>query len=314
MGKSILGLLDISSVKLGTADVKLYLGTEKIYPTGGYADEYLTMTAIDNCSIAFDKYIVAPYYSLDSGETWQLYDSSFEVDINAGESILWKGELIAEYPNGIGQFMARGRFNVSGNILSLVNGDNLNATPQYYNFFNLFSGTKVVNAENLILPVLDLSTYSLHDLGSYCQMFHNCEYLVTVPELPATTLGDGCYANMYSNCKSLVSVPSDYLPATSLANGCYQNMFSGCINLTSAPDLLAKTLRSEDDYCYNDMFQGCSNLAYVKCLAESIGTRDCVAGIVSDRTENGIFVKSPLCDYWEDYDIIPEGWILVDDE
>jgi hypothetical protein len=62
------------------------------------------------------------------------------------------------------------------------------------------------------------------------------------------------------------------------------------------------------------MFQGCSKLAYVKCLAESIGISVCVSGIVSPRAENGIFVKSPLCDYWEDYDIIPEGWILVDDE
>jgi hypothetical protein len=316
MGKSILGLLDISSVKFGTADVKLYLGTETIYPAG-YYDKYLTMSAIENCDISFINYQVAPYYSLDSGDTWQLYESGDVVSVASGYDILWKGELRSLTSYGIGQFVASGKFDVSGNILSLINGDNLDATPVCYRFYSLFRDTKVVNAENLVLPIKDLRPYDDGNLdgdGAYCYLFCDCKYLVTIPKLPVTHLATSCFQSMFSGCESLVSVPTNYLPLTTLKSFCYQSMFRDCTNLIQAPELPAKILRREDEYCYDEMFQGCSKLAYVKCLAESIGISVCVSGIVSPRAENGIFVKSPLCDYWEDYDIIPEGWILVDDE
>ena len=37
-------------------------------------------------------------------------------------------------------------------------------------------------------------------------MFYNCQNLVTAPELPATTLGNGCYGYMFNTCVNLTSI------------------------------------------------------------------------------------------------------------
>ena len=60
-------------------------------------------------------------------------------------------------------------------------------------------------------------------------MFFNCQSLTKAPELPATTLADGCYQYMFKACQSLTKAPE--LPATTLADGCYLCMFDGCQSL-----------------------------------------------------------------------------------
>jgi len=50
---------------------------------------------------------------------------------------------------------------------------------------------------------------------------------------------------MFSDCSSLTSAPE--LPATTLAEGCYNSMFLGCSSLTNAPNLFAIILQP---YCY----------------------------------------------------------------
>ena len=46
-------------------------------------------------------------------------------------------------------------------------------------------------------------------------MFQGCTALKTAPELPATTITNGCYSSMFSGCTSLVTAPE--LPARILA-------------------------------------------------------------------------------------------------
>jgi len=42
-------------------------------------------------------------------------------------------------------------------------------------------------------------------LAQYCYafMFSNCSSLITEPELPATTLVEGCYSCMFYGCRSI---------------------------------------------------------------------------------------------------------------
>ena len=148
-------------------------------------------------------------------------------------------------------------FNVGGNIMSLLYGDNFTGKTSFpsgttQNFKQLFqtSNSHIINAENLILPATTLAN------SCYGYMFSGCTSLTTAPELPATTLANNCYQNMFWNCSSLTTAPA--LPATTLATSCYESMFENCSSLTTAPELPVTSLRER---CYALMFKGCSSLA-----------------------------------------------------
>lgn len=139
-------------------------------------------------------------------------------------------------------------FSVSGNVMSIILGDDfISDTYSTVSLPSLFAGTKVVSAEQLVLPINQVKDCS--------EMFMGCELLQTPPKLPNTKLSKGCYKRMFYNCTSLATAPE--LPATILANYCYWDMFNGCTSLKKAPKLPSKTLAK---YCYNRMFLGCTSL------------------------------------------------------
>ena len=181
---------------------------------------------------------------------------------------MWKGTLTPTSSNGIGTFSATGNFNVQGNVMSLLYGDNYKGqtdlTGKNYAFYYLFyNNTKVINAKNLSLPATTLVN------RCYFCMFMKCTSLTTSPELPATTLAQSCYNAMFDGCTSLTTAPE--LPATTLADGCYGYMFRGCTSLTTAPELPATTLA---EFCYDYMFNGCTGLTTAPELpATTLGTR-----------------------------------------
>jgi hypothetical protein len=114
---------------------------------------------------------------------------------------------------------------------------------------------------------------------------------------------------MFYYCTSLTTAPE--LPATTLAEGCYIYMFSGCTSLTAAPELPATTLVNS---CYKNMFNGCTNLNYIKCLATKVisgSTDSWVNGVPS----TGTFIKHPSMRIWTTGTSgIPSGWTVVDAE
>ena len=60
-------------------------------------------------------------YSLDSGTTWTaLSAGSSTPTIPAGSKVLWKGDYKGTSSSDYGKFSSTGKFNVSGNIMSLV--------------------------------------------------------------------------------------------------------------------------------------------------------------------------------------------------
>ena len=140
-------------------------------------------------------------------------------------------------------------------------------------------------------------------------MFEDCYGLTTAPELPATTLAEGCYSGMFEDCYGLTTAPE--LPATTLAEGCYRFLFHGCSSLTIAPELPATTLV---DNCYFRMFNGCTNLNYIKALfrttPDDTYTGEWVKGVAS----TGTFVKSKDAT-WDVTGVngVPEGWTIFTD-
>ena len=195
-------------------------------------------------------------YSLDSGTTWSILQPGEETPIiHSGETIMWKENSIVStvYPTFNCVY---GSFDVEGNIMSLVYGDNFSGqtTLGYIAFIGLFSNcTTLVNANQMALPALKTSVSY-----AYESMFKGCTSLLTAPYLPATKLSFRCYRFMFQGCTSLISVPD--IPAMELAGGCCEYMFSGCTSLTKAPNLPALSAATS---CYGGMFQGCTSLTKV---------------------------------------------------
>ena len=248
-----------------------------------YTKEYLTFEALEDGTFTFTMDAKLPTtcvpniaYSTDNGKTWTTTDNVDNQEvvvttptITAGNKVLWKSNAVQfhsntdQYPGGnrgYGSFNSSGNYNVEGNIMSLLYGDNFNENNTFKEYVSTGYGvgsfaylfrnnTKLLSNEYLILPATILATYC------YAFMFYGCTSLTTAPELPATTLVDYCYSNMFYGCTSLTTAPE--LPATTLAQYCYNNMFYGCTSLTTAPELPATTLESS---CYYDMFYGCTSL------------------------------------------------------
>ena len=276
--------LEIQKAYVGSTEVsKIYLGAELIYPTTppgpAYSAMPLTFEIISggtlywrtNNKSLFDT--VSPKtieYSTDDGATWTEITSASgtaapTISVSAGDTVQFRGnntqlaESSTVYSSLFGD--SNVKFNVYGNINSLLSKDNYTGITSYssaYTFYNLFGtytattyNPGLISAENLVLTAPTLANYC------YGQLFHNCTSLTTPPKLPATTLAAFCYNGMFQNCTSLTGVPSNYLPATTLADYCYRGMFMNCTSLTTTPVLSATTLVGG---CYQEMFAGCTSL------------------------------------------------------
>ena len=89
-------------------------------------------------------------YSLDEGKTWvELASDTDSPSIGDGEKIMWKGEMTPNGEAGIGTFSAtvngtieNGTFNIEGNVMSLLYGDNfadkVDLTGKLFAFSKLF--------------------------------------------------------------------------------------------------------------------------------------------------------------------------------
>ena len=214
-------------------------------------------------------------YSNDT-TTWNTFDTTTTVTLaNVGDKVYIRGILNANNTSSNHtQFKMTGKIAASGNCNAIWNYGDLEAA-----------------------------------LKAYCgrHMFGGCTSLVTAPELPATTLANGCYSYMFSNCISLTTAPE--LPATTLAERCYESMLRGCTKLTTAPELPATTLAY---YCYTLMFADCKNLNKITCLATDINsswTYNWVSGV----SATGTFIKDPNMTAWTSgKNGIPDGWTVED--
>ena len=148
------------------------------------------------------------------------------------------------------------------------------------------------------------STTALADYAFY-GLFKGCSALQNAPELPWTTMGEGCYGHMFEGCDSISGAPE--LPATTLDDYCYEGMFKGCTTLDSAPSLPATTLATG---CYNEMFYGCSYLNSI-----SLGYEGNFSTTSFNDWVNGVAASGTFVYFGQDTSVgtsaIPSGWTIV---
>lgn len=283
---------------------------------------YLTFEALEAGTFTMEipsevrtQHLTSVSYSIDNGETWTTTNVDDTVQtittpsISKGGKVLWKGlgTTYNDVQSGAPSiFSSTGKFNVSGNIMSLLYGDNFEnqttfAADTAHNFGSLFYRCEtLLSAENLVLTATTLTPYC------YEHMFSCCSWLAKAPELRATTLAEGCYQNMFEVCMHLYQAPK--LSATTLAYDCYDNMFCGCTRLINAPVLPATTLATR---CYNGMFQGCISLSYIKAMFTTTPSNMYTLGWVSQVPSTGRFVKNSAAQ-WDvtGANGIPAGWTV----
>lgn len=256
-------------------------------PSHDYSREYVTFNVLEGGTIAW-KSVGSGYsrtieYSLNNG-TWTSITSSSTpttISVASGDVVKFRGTnttYAGSNTNYSGFDGGTATFNIEGNIMSLIYGDNFinnNTLSGTYNFCSLFKNSNVISAENLILP--------------------------------ATTLTPHCYRALFAQCSSLVTPPA--LPATTLATSCYRYMFQDAI-ITTAPDLLAKTLVTG---CYEGMFHRCTYLTYIKCMATNVSSVTATTDWVQYVSTVGRFVKDINTEWTVGQSGIPTRWVVVDE-
>ena len=323
-----------------------------------YSNQYLTLTCTSDVQrIYYDgglysgkiqfwadqgnPCLTSVSYSTDNGRTWNtyIYDSSsaqtlFTVYTNYGDKVLLKGIATAyyyiedptdQYIEHCSFFYGEGTFDLSGNIMSLLYGDNFRGQTvltQDYAFSALFAKNYMPNEvltltsiENLVMPATSLSE------GCYRALFAGSSgdqhQSTKACQLPSTSMDRFCYAGMFAYNVNLVEAPE--LPATTLAEECYFEMFIGCTSLETAPELPATILSIG---CYYYMFYNCTSLSYIKMLATDSSIWDSeyqhysaplfFTSWVHNVAASGTFVKSsnmtqlPL----NNTSGIPSGWTV----
>ena len=209
-------------------------------------------------------------YKLNNGQ-WQNWDMS-NITLADGDKMYIKSDdtiPMSESQAICKVFTMTGSIAASGNVMSLLN---FTETMSAYGFMFLFYNCTSLTAAP------ELPSTTLNE-GCYKAMFSDCISLITAPALPATNLTGACYQQMFYKCTSLRNAPK--LPATILATNCYNIMFYNCTSLTQAPALQATTLATG---CYQQMFQSCTSLVNAPELPATTLEGSCYCGMFINCT------------------------------
>ena len=219
-------------------------------------------------------------YSINDGEWTSITSSSdgVSIQVSTGDQVKFKGinsrYCEANKSNYSGFDAGTATFNVSGNILSMIYGDNFigQDTLNQWSFTQFFKNSKPVSAENLILLAPNVPN------SGYRALFSKCSTLVTAPkELPAITLGQYAYYYMFEDC-----------------------------SITTSPVIAAA---SKSSYCYQYMFTNCQNLNYITCLDINPST-GYYTGWTNNVSAVGVFVKDENATWSTGTNGIPTGWTI----
>jgi len=291
--------------------------------TNEYYFQYFTIESLeDNNTIKIGKskspVNLSLSYSTDNGSTWTNLTISTGIElttINTGDKIIFKGinNSFASSWDSYYRFNASKNFNVYGNAMSLLFGDNFITHPEFktgstHNLCGLFYGTTtLVDASDLILPATICTT------SCYNGMFRGCTNLTTAPELPAINSAQDCYSSMFEGCINLETAPEINL--VNMSQNCCKRMFcmSRTTKLTTPKMTKSPILRCATSAtgCYEEMFKGNGNLIEVTCLkTDNSGVCD---NWLSNVSSSGTFKKSPLKTNWpNNVSGYPSGWTIED--
>lgn len=195
----------VDNKTLGKPYVALNDTTGKIDWNGkdiDYSKMYLTIEALEDGVYNVKGNKNQYYYSINGGEWIAMQIETYDpvpITLQTGDVVRFKG-----YHAGQELFSrTEKKFNIYGNPMSLIYLDDFKDKTSYYmagsNFFMMCYQSGVVDAGNLVLPVLNLGLGSM----DYSNMFNGCTNLTKAPELPATTIGNDAYREMFKGCTKL---------------------------------------------------------------------------------------------------------------
>ena len=167
-------------------------------------------------------------YKLDDGE-WNQYIPDTKLIINKDHSVSFKDT----YGNNFSQdrnssyfnFIMTGRFNGSGNVMSLEN------------FSESIKGGNV-----------------------FARLFENCESLITAPKILCRTISSGgaFFIRMFANCTNLKKAANIYLNIITWAS--CNEMYRGCKSLVIPPKVYSTDTQGSDQF--NGFLRECFSLKY----------------------------------------------------
>lgn len=234
--------------------------------------------APENC-LTFSS---AEPFTIETGNTTKNWDGTLEYSTDGTTWSEWDGTaaIASAEHDGKQRIYMRG----SGN--SVITGSE-NVSGDVFPGFRLIDETNSdIECSGNIENLLDHETVAkgLHpSMGAYCfayLFYKGWRYLITPPELPATTLSSYCYSYMFMNCVRLAYAPK--LPALSLSSYCYRGMFRNCQSITTPPEIYATTLAYR---CCMWMFYGCINLATSPELHATTLDEECYAQMFQNCTK-----------------------------
>lgn len=306
MAASIVSYIKFTPIANGTDSVRIVLNTPN-----GSTPPFTSIPII--------------YYSSTTGKNFQQMEVAYGT--NNGQWYEFSKErpmyIYGLNPGGVTkrediyvqfQFDGTSKFNISGNIMGLIDGFNeVTKIPSLYCFYKLFWGVGLIyDASELRLPAKVIKGAAYYEMFRNCNnmvagpdidgtdnsgyggttgMFCGCKSLVECPKFSFETVGSSACREMFKDCYELINPPK-ILPATTLADSCYQSMFYSCHKLRFAPELPAKTLVNA---CYMFMFADCKELRYVKALFTTNitdGTDYTKRWMYGVDTSTGVFVKA----------------------
>lgn len=215
---------------VSTEPTYTFTAEEDVSVVGNFAMDYLTFTVLEDYpgdnSIGWGGTYPNLEYSKNFGD-WMAFTEPIN-DLNEGDTVRFRNNGNAWGATSSSSHFSTTtpqRYNLSGNIMSLLDNTLQSTTMIDSCFSYLFAHCSVVSAAGLKLPAMELTS------GCYQSMFLDCRYMTTPPELPATTMANNCYNGMFNYCNSLETTP--VLNSNALSMGCYGSMFSGCSRITS---------------------------------------------------------------------------------
>ena len=306
MAASIVSYIKFTPINNGTDSVRIVLNVPKgsTPPFTSIPIIYYSSTTGKN----FQQMEVA--YGTNNGQWYEFSKERpmYIYGINPG-GVTKREDIYVQF-----QFDGTSKFNISGNIMGLIDGFNeVTTIPSLYCFYKLFWGVGLIyDASALRLPAKVIKGAAYYEMFKNCNnmvagpdidgtdnsgyggttgMFCGCKSLVECPKFSFETVGSSACREMFMNCYELINPPK-ILPATTLADSCYQSMFYSCHKLRFAPELPAKTLVNG---CYTFMFADCKELRYVKALFTTNITNNTnytKRWMYGVNTSTGVFVKA----------------------
>ena len=247
--------------------VEVWSKVAEIYENYGY--KYLTFEFITSGTLSIirgdSSGMSKTLYYRKNGGSWtsisvENYYTEKSINVLAGDILECYATGAWAYNNTTNnvKFGGTAEFNLYGNIRSITDGINFYNKPASYApyMFQIFSGTKVVDASNCIIDY--------------------------------TYVSSNYFRGMFRGCTKLTKGPIVF--GESNGNYSHADMFYGCTNLVEGPKLFSKKL---NNYAYDSMFYNCSKLNYVEAyFTTTPGTNYTSNWMYGVQTTSGTFVKN----------------------